>query len=328
MPSLLQKGARNAIVDCLMVKPEDRVFIMTDKETLEIGQALFDEAKKITSEVKMVVLEDYEERPFKELPEGLKKDLIELMPTVTIFAAKALEAEMATLRHPLHRFIPENINSRHAHMIGIKQVHMETGMQVDYRKVSARGDQIRKFLENAKKIIAVCPYGTDLEVIPTPRYKWVLSDGVITKPGDWMNLPNGEIFTTPESINGKIAAQVFGDFGLLKEPIIVSFKNSRVINVEGNNKEVIEKFREIIKTDENADRVGEFALGINDFITELTGNLLQDEKFPGIHVAVGDPIGSRTGAEWESDIHVDMVPLKTTVSVDGKIIMKDGKFII
>lgn len=330
MPSLLQKGAKNAIVDCLAVKPEDRVFIMTDAETLEIGQALFDEAKKITSEAKMVVLEDYAKRPFKEFPKELPEDLLKFIPTVTIFAAQALTEEMQSLRHPIHEFILKKLKSRHAHMLGIEKKLMETGMQVDYHKVHDRGEKIYKILEKAKTIVATCPYGTDIQVTFTPKHRWAFSDGLIWKKGDWMNLPNGEIFTAPESLNGKVAVQVYGDrnFGLLKKPIMVIFKNSRVVDISGENDEAVKNLKSLIKTDENADRAGELGIGINEFIKELTGNLLQDEKFPGLHVAVGSPIGSRTGAEWDSEIHMDMIPLETTISVDGKVIMKDGNFLI
>lgn len=54
--------------------------------------------------------------------------------------------------------------------------------------------------------------------------------------------------------------------------------------------------------------------------------MIHDEKFPGIHIAVGDPIGEATGAGWESDVHCDMVMKNCNIFVDGKQIMIDGKF--
>ena len=72
--------------------------------------------------------------------------------------------------------------------------------------------------------------------------------------------------------------------------------------------------------------VGEFAIGTNIAVTELSGNLLQDEKIPGIHVAFGNPIGYETGADWTSDVHVDVVPTGCNITVDGKIIMGNGIF--
>ena len=76
----------------------------------------------------------------------------------------------------------------------------------------------------------------------------------------------------------------------------------------------------------NGHRAGEFAIGTNTSVTKLSGNLLQDEKIPGIHVAFGNPYPDRTGADWTSGVHVDVVPTLCTITIDDKILMKDGIF--
>ena len=55
---------------------------------------------------------------------------------------------------------------------------------------------------------------------------------------------------------------------------------------------------------------------------------MQDEKFPGIHFAVGDSYPNETKAPFPSKAHCDFVVKKTTIFVDGKCIMKNGKFVI
>ena len=84
--------------------------------------------------------------------------------------------------------------------------------------------------------------------------------------------------------------------------------------------------RTYLESAENGNRVGEFAIGTNIGVDALTGNLLLDEKIPGIHVAMGEPSGSETGADWTSEVHVDMVPTDCTVLLDGQLLLKDGKF--
>ena len=54
--------------------------------------------------------------------------------------------------------------------------------------------------------------------------------------------------------------------------------------------------------------------------------MLQDEKFPGVHVAVGEPIAHQTGADWTSNVHMDGVLKKVTIDVEGQVIMRDGEF--
>jgi leucyl aminopeptidase (aminopeptidase T) len=77
----------------------------------------------------------------------------------------------------------------------------------------------------------------------------------------------------------------------------------------------------------SAARIGEFAVGTNEFLGRLIGNLLQDEKYPGVHVAFGNPYARYTGATWESPVHVDVVMERTSVWVDDRQIMADGQFI-
>jgi aminopeptidase len=74
--------------------------------------------------------------------------------------------------------------------------------------------------------------------------------------------------------------------------------------------------------------VGEFAIGTNIELTQVIGHILQDEKFPGIHIAFGDPYGAHTGAQWTSTTHIDVVATRFDIWVDDRQIMADGKFLI
>ena len=103
-------------------------------------------------------------------------------------------------------------------------------------------------------------------------------------------------------------------------------KDGYVEAVDCQDKEIAEELLAYLNSAENGTRAGEFAIGTNTAVTELTGNLLQDEKIPGIHVAFGNPSGYQTGADWTSVVHVDVVPINCTIEVDGVTIMKDGQF--
>ena len=81
-------------------------------------------------------------------------------------------------------------------------------------------------------------------------------------------------------------------------------------------------------TDENSDRVGEFAIGTNIGLHGVIGNILQDEKIPGVHIAFGNPYGAHTGAEWDSSTHIDVVGTKFDIWADDRQIMRAGQFII
>ncbi len=79
------------------------------------------------------------------------------------------------------------------------------------------------------------------------------------------------------------------------------------------NKKLERDFWDYTHTDENSDRVGEFAIGTNIGVERVIGNILQDEKFPGVHIAFGDPYGAHTGAKWKSSTHIDVVGLRFNI---------------
>jgi aminopeptidase len=60
----------------------------------------------------------------------------------------------------------------------------------------------------------------------------------------------------------------------------------------------------------------------------VIGNILQDEKIPGIHIAFGNPYGAHTGAEWYSRTHIDVVGREFDIWIDGLQIMHRGAFLL
>jgi leucyl aminopeptidase (aminopeptidase T) len=92
--------------------------------------------------------------------------------------------------------------------------------------------------------------------------------------------------------------------------------------------ELREAVEAYIKTDVNADRIGEFAMGTNRSLRKLLGNMLHDEKYPSVHVAAGSPYPHVTGADWDSDAHMDFVTLEPTIEADGRRIMEAGRWLL
>ena len=74
--------------------------------------------------------------------------------------------------------------------------------------------------------------------------------------------------------------------------------------------------------------MGEFAIGTNLALTHVVGNILQDEKIPGVHMAFGDPYGAHTGAQWTSTTHIDVVGQHFDIWADDRKIMSAGKFLV
>ena len=144
------------------------------------------------------------------------------------------------------------------------------------------------------------------------------------------NLPDGEIFTSPveDSINGHIRFTYPGIYmGKEVEDIYLEFKDGEVIKATAAKGEDI--LQEILKV-ENANRIGEFAIGTNDGVTKFTKNMLFDEKLGGtLHCALGlgfESSGSKNVSSVHWDILKDMKVPGSKIIADDKIIYEEGKW--
>ena len=326
----LTPGARNAVRVCLRIAPDEKVTVITDEVSLEIAAAIVSELENLGCPYRTWVLEDVAERPLKDLPLPIAEDLE--TSRVSIFAVQAQANELKSRMQMTD--IVNRRRIRHAHMVNINRQIMLEGMRADFLKVDRLSTKIVDRVRVARQIRAKTPAGTDLIADLNPNYRWLKTSGIIS-PDKWGNLPGGEIFTTPGEVNGTFVIDgVVGDylcakFGDLREnPLTVRVEKNRVVEAHSENRELERDFWKYTHTDENSDRVGEFAIGTNIELKDVIGQILQDEKFPGVHIAFGNPYGVHTGAEWDSSTHIDVVGRKFDIWVDGKQIMRGGKFLI
>ncbi len=326
----LLPGARVAVQTCMGVRADDRVVIISDEPTLAIGQALAQEASDITPHTHLLRLERYGDRPITELPEALAADIRALSPTVTFYAASAQPGEIS-FRITLHRYLIDELNVRHGHMPGITPRLMREGMTADYRKIERVTLRVWERVRTARRVRVTTPAGTEFTAEFGPERRWVPCTGIYHRQGDWGNLPEGEIFTAPLTAEGTLVVDVLGDYfseryGVLATPVRLHVQKGRVTDIACANPDIAIELSEYLRSAENGTRLGEFAIGTNIALRHLTGNLLQDEKIPGVHVAFGNPYPEETGADWASQVHVDVIPTRCTTEVDGEIIMRDGTF--
>jgi aminopeptidase len=323
-------GARNAISVCLRVQPDEKVCVITDEVTQEIAAALVSELEKLGAPYHAWVLEDLASRPLKDLPTEILEDLD--TSQVSIFAVQAQTNELRSRMQ-----MTEVVNRRkirHAHMVNINRQIMLEGMRADFLKVDRLSQKVVEMVRKASRIRAKTSAGTDLTADLRANYRWLKTSGIIT-PEKWGNLPGGEIFTTPGEVNGTFVIDgVVGDYlcakfgSLLENPLTIRMKGNRLTEAHSENRELEDDFWRYTHTDENSDRVGEFAIGTNIDLKDVIGQILQDEKYPGVHIAFGNPYGAHTGAEWDSSTHIDVVGRKFNIWVDDQQIMRDGKFLV
>jgi leucyl aminopeptidase (aminopeptidase T) len=328
----LADGARTAVRTCLNILPADRVCIIRDLPRRRIAEAIEQEAKSTGATVRTWTMEEVVERPAGTFPRTLAEEITRFKPTASFFIGTGMRGELA-FRQPMLRLLTDELRCRHGHMIGIDEQLMTDGMAADYDEIYRMTHRVYDLARQASTITVNTALGTDLVATFSPSLKWIPSDGRYWEQGRWGNLPEGETFTAPLSVDGLLVAEELGDwftprYGLLKPPVRLTIKGGRLVSIQTPDEELAKDFREYTSQHPNSSRVGEFAIGTNVGLSRIVGNFLQDEKFPGVHIAFGDPYGTETGADWECPSHVDALASHATVSIDGQRVMENGHFLI
>ena len=184
-----------------------------------------------------------------------------------------------------------------------------------------------------KEIVCKTPGGTDLVATFSSHIPWIPTSGIISTK-KWGNLPGGETFTSPIGVEGIFVVDgAMGDwlahkYGDMRDhPLTIHIENSRVAHATCDHRHALNDFMEYISEDPNGNRVGEYALGTNTAVPGIIGNMLQDEKIPGVHIAFGHPYTEHTGADWSAKTHVDMVGRDFDIWFDGAPIMTKGRYL-
>ena len=196
---------------------------------------------------------------------------------------------------------------------------------MDYSRMEAAMAPLKALMERTDRVHILGP-GTDL----TFSIK-----GMPAVPcAGRVNIPDGEIFTAPvrESVNGTIAYNVPSTHdGFSFENMRLTFRDGRITSVACNDGARAER---VFDQDEGARYVGEFALGVNPYITRPMNNTLFDEKIMGsFHFTPGACYDECDNGN-RSALHWDLVCIQTPeygggeIWFDGVLVRKDGHFVL
>ena len=192
-----------------------------------------------------------------------------------------------------------------------------------WKKIDQAQKKITEFLNIVEKIHII---GEDTDItFGVKGRKWKSCAGEC-------NFPDGEIYTSPveDDVNGDIYfdyPQIYR--GNEANKVHLKIKKGRVVDVKAERGEdyVIKMF----DMDEGSRGIGEIAIGTNDMIQEVTGNILFDEKIGGsIHMAIGASY-PETGGKNVSGLHWDMIKNMKNggkIFADDTLIYENGKFLI
>ena len=326
----LTQGATNAVEICLGVQPGEHVALIADEASREVAAAIEQALARRGALSHPLLIESVSARPMRTAPPAIL-DALE-QADVGILCVQPQEGELGARMAIVA--VVERRRIRYAHMVGVTAQIMREGMRADYRQVDRLSQELCERMQHATVLTVKTAAGTDFRATFDPSLAWVKTSGIIN-PRYWSNLPAGEVFTTPGSVDGTFVCDgTAGDYfnakygELQAHPLVLEVRRGRLVSATCSDAGLQQDFWSYCHTDGNSDRVGELAFGTNLGLREMIGILLQDEKVPGVHIAFGDPYGSQTHADWKSTTHVDVLTRHCDVWIDDEQVIADGQYLL
>ncbi|MDZ7587435.1 MAG: aminopeptidase, partial [Patescibacteria group bacterium] len=302
---------------CMAVKAGESVLIVTDPARSDLAGIFTTAAKEITTKIEVV--------SFSSMTENAQ----EPPPPIQHLMARSGHCLLVTtysLSHTQARKQACAAGCRIASMPGITRDIIIRTLQADYSTIAKLSQKLAQILTKGKIARLTSPAGTNIRFDLTNR-KGFADTGIYTKKGAFGNLPAGEACIGP--LEGKTQGQLVIDgafAGLeLDSPINLVIKNGYVTQITG--KKAADNLKKLIdQIGSKAGNIAELGIGTNP-LAKLSPNVLEAEKvFGTCHVALGSNISY--GGKIDVPFHSDGIVLQPTLQIDGKIIIKAGKFLL
>ncbi|AJQ26195.1 aminopeptidase [Pelosinus fermentans] len=318
MTKHLEKSAEIAIRQCMAVKKGETVLVVTDEPTRNVGRALWEKAVEAGAEALYVEM----------LPR--KNDGVEPPPAIAVAMLHAdviLGATSCSFSHTKARKDASQKGARIATLPGITEDIMQRTLSADYQHIAELSQQFAKLLSDGKAVHISTLAGTDLTLSIAGRQGHA-DTGINHAAGDFSNLPAGEAYVAPveETAEGIIIIDgAMAGIGVLESPIKLTVEKGYVTKVEGGRE--TEKLEAMLNEyGKLACNIAELGIGTNDQAI-LSGRVLEDEKVMGtVHIALGNNFGF--GGTCQVPMHLDGILLSPTLTIDGQLVIKDGKHLI
>lgn len=302
----VQAAAETALSQCMNLKADESCAIVTDDERVAIGEALYAVARDVTADA---VLLQYP--PGSQHGQEPPAPVAGAMRAADVFVAPTTKS----LSHTRARSRACEAGARGATMPGITEEVMIEGLDADYDAIARHCDEVLAQVGDADEIRVTSPQGTDISFQIGSR-EWQLDTGINHAPGEFSNLPAGEVFVSPESASGTYVVDgTMRPHGLVSTPIEISVTDGYVTKISDPDvREEVEAAAE--EVGQAAYNVAELGIGTNVGVTGLVGSVLLDEKAGGtVHIAIGDD--ASIGGDVEAPIHTDGILTEPTVFADG-----------
>jgi leucyl aminopeptidase (aminopeptidase T) len=310
----LDQAARRTVKQALKLRPGESFLLVTDREKLEIAEALAVWAKKVGAETTTYLMAK-SLRPIIE-PTRLLRQMAKKATAIAYLLEARIEEK------PFRSFLVKTglTSGRILMMPGITRAMMERLVNIDYAQLGHFTEKVIHALKDAEDVLVENAGGTRLRFSVRGR-RWVNGKGDISRKGKHGNLPAGECYTAPveNTFTGTIVISLIDD---KLGRGVMEFEKGRLVKWTGKGVEAVIRN---IGGDKTGMTIGEFGIGTNKN-ARITANMLEAEKaFGTAHFAIGDSYGLGTNS---SRHHYDALVEKVTIKAKGKVVIQNGKFLL
>ena len=314
----IRTAALIAVRDCMAIKQDEKVLVITDEPLRNIGYALWEASKQMAAEA--IITEIIPRRSNGEEPPHAVAELMKIVDAILIPTSMSLS-------HTDARREASRKGVRIATLPGITEEVMIRTLSADYYEIAERSRKLADILSHGSLVRIIAERGTDVE-LPIEGRVGLADTGLNHNPGDFSNLPAGEGYISP--VEGKSSGVIVFDgsmagVGILRDEIIkVEVTDGFASQIDGTDG--AEKLLSIMKPlGKLAFNLAELGIGTNDK-ARITGSVLEDEKVIGtVHIAFGD--NRSMGGSVKVASHLDGVIMSPSVYVDDELILEEGRFI-
>jgi leucyl aminopeptidase (aminopeptidase T) len=335
----LSRTAHQIIHKLLAVKPGEEILLIADTETnMEMVYSLAAAANSIGCEYTIAVMPSRTGQPH----------LLNVIPKVVEKAFEGADVAIGLTRSsfgpslaPIQsELVFEKKTLRYYSMALRDPVSMmRGGALADYDALKESAAELKKVFEAGTTLTIQTELGTDFSAdIPkpgdSPNFKGPfvrVEDGWADRPGEEAAFPDGEVFFAPREHSARGRLMVDGPIeyiGLPGEPVEVIIQKGKITEVIGRSSEA-RKLRDLLNRIEDADIIGEVAVGINP--ASLRDGSAQEEKkvLGNCHIGFGIARGfSGTWmAGYKNLIHSDMNIRDVKVAIDGRIVVENDRIV-
>ena len=306
--------AKNVLLDCMNLKKEETLLVITDTLKYHIGEAFYEAGLELGCESLLMAMRvrsvSGEEPPAAVAKAMLEADVI-VCPTEE------------SLTHTDAKIAAAARGARIGTMPGItEEMFTQGAITADFKEVERRTLVLTEMLSKADEAV-IEKDGLVMKLNLRGR-KGVASTGVYKEAGASGNLPSGEAYIAPveDGVSGEtlIDGSMVG-IGTLRTPLKAVVQNGQLQRIEGEGTENLE----ILFEKPQNGIVAELGIGTNEKAL-LCGNTLEDEKVYGtVHIAFGT--NTSFGGEDKADCHMDGIILKPTLYLDGQLVIREGEFV-